>query len=78
MKNKNDELMRVETMLNSDRLRLKDDFIKLLECDLSSLLSEYFYLNSVPVVEMEKDGKEFLVRISFSCSQIKSFINIPN
>ena len=77
MKKYKSELMRVETVLNEDRLKLKDDFIKLLEADLKSLLSEYFYLNAMPQAEIIKEGKELKVNINFTCSQIKNFINLP-
>ncbi len=77
MKKYKSELMRVETVLNEDRLKLKDDFIKLLEADLKSLLSEYFYLNVMPQAEIIKEGKELKVNITFTCSQIKNFINLP-
>jgi hypothetical protein len=77
MKKSKQELMRVETMINSDRLRLKDDFIKLMESDLKRLLSEYFHLENAPLTEIIKDGKIFRVNINFSCSEIKNFINVP-
>ena len=77
MKKNKMDLMRVETVLNGDRLRLKDDFIKLMECDLKNLLSEYFYLETNPTVEIFKGGKELKVSINFTSSQIKNFINLP-
>ncbi len=77
MKKNKTELMRVETVINSDRLRLKDDFIKLMETDLAKLLGEYFYLETPPQTEIIKDAKEFKVNINFTASQIKNFIKIP-
>ena len=78
MKRKNDEILRMETIINNDRLRLKDEFSKLLEKDLFDLLQEYFYLDEIPQVEILKNGKGYEVKINFSCSNIKSFINVPN
>lgn len=77
MKRNKTELLRVETVINSDRMRLKDDFIKLFEADLKKLLTEYFYLESFPQTEIVKEGKGYNVIINFTCSQIKNFINIP-
>ncbi len=78
MKRKNkSELMRVETVLNGDRLKLKDDFMKLMEADLRKMLSEYFYLETPPSTEIIKEGKELKVSINFTSSQIKNFINLP-
>jgi hypothetical protein len=42
MKKNKQELMRVETVINSDRLRLKDDFIKLMEKDLKKFYPNIF------------------------------------
>ena len=77
MKKNKQELMRVETVINSDRLRLKDDFIKLMEKDLKKLLSEYFYLETEPQTEIIKEGKSFIVNVNFTCTEIKNFINVP-
>ena len=77
MKKSKQELMRVETVINSDRLRLKDDFIKLMEADLKRLLSEYFYLENSPQTEIVKDGRIFKISINFTCTEIKNFINVP-
>ena len=77
MKKKKDEILRVETVINSDRLRLKDDFIRLLEKDLSKILGEYFYLENIPEIEIVKEGKGFKVNVVFSSSGIKNFINVP-
>lgn len=76
-KEKKSELMRVETVLNGDRLKLKDDFMKLMEADLRKVLSEYFYLESLPSTEIIKEGKGLKVNINFISSQIKNFINLP-
>ena len=78
MKKRENELMRIETVINNDRLKLKDEFSKLLERDLTSLLQEYFYLDGAPIIGIEKSGKGFNVSITFFCSQIKNFINIPS
>ncbi len=77
MKKNSTELMRVETVINNDRMRLKDDFIKLLDNDLKRLLAEYFYLESNPQTEIIKNGKGYSVNINFVCSQVKNFINVP-
>lgn len=78
MRKRESELMRIETVINNDRLKLKDEFSRLLEKDLTYLLQEYFYIDSVPTINIEKNGKGFNVSISFSCSQIKNFINVPS
>ncbi len=77
MKRKNEQLLRVETVLNNDRLRLKEDFSKLLEADLTKLLMDYFYFNGSPTVEIVKKGSGFEVSINFTCNQVKNFINLP-
>ncbi len=77
MKKRKAEIMRVETVINNDRMKLKDDFMKLLERDLRKILSEYFYLENLPQTEIIKEGKGFIVNINFTASRIKNFINIP-
>ena len=54
MKKKNDQLMRVETLINNDRLKMKEEFSKLLEKDLVSLLQEYFYLDGLINIDIVK------------------------
>ncbi|MBQ7340081.1 MAG: hypothetical protein IJW43_04435 [Clostridia bacterium] len=78
MKNQTDEIMRVERVINNDRLKIKEEFSRLLEKDLTCLLQEYFYLSSSPQVQIVKKGKGYGVSIEFDCSNLKSFINIPN
>ena len=77
MKKSKAELMRVETVIESDRLKLKDDFLKLMETDLRKVLGEYFYLETLPQTEIVKEGKGYSVRVNFTTSGIKNFINIP-
>ena len=78
MKKKNDQLMRVETLINNDRLKMKEEFSKLLEKDLVSLLQEYFYLDGLINIDIVKEGKNLKVSIIFNSNGIKNFINVPN
>ena len=78
MKSQTDEIMRVERVINNDRLKIKEEFSRLLEKDLECLLKEYFYLSSKLNVQINKKGKGYGVNIEFDCSNLKSFINVPN
>lgn len=75
-KNKN-ELARIEELIKADRLSFKDDFSELLCSDIDRVLRDYFDYKGLPLINIDKNGSAFLVRISLNANLIRSFSSLP-
>ena len=67
------QLVRVQTLIENDRLNMGKGFMDLLLSDLSRLLFDYFDFNNAPQVEIQKNRGEYIVNISLNPVRIKSF-----
>lgn len=76
MKRKDEELLRVKTLINNDRLSFNKDFTTLFSKDLKNLLEEYFVLGDESVVNIEKRGKEFELKIVSNVLSFKTFSSV--
>ena len=75
--NKND-LEKVENIINSDRLQKQDVFNELLILDINKVLGEYFELDIMPILSINKVGNRLNVSLNFTANNIKKFYNISN
>ena len=75
-KNKN-ELLRLQTMIENDRISTGDDFIELIVSDATALLKDFFDFNDVPSLNIVKFGDRYKVELSVLVSRIKNFSSIP-
>ena len=74
MKKKNiKELVRVQTLIENDRLNVGKGFNELLLADLSKLLTDYFDFNGVPEVEIQKGKGCYVVKIAIYPTRIRTF-----
>lgn len=77
MKTKNSEdIMRIESMINNDRLNTNKEFERLFSKDIGSILNEYFLLNGLPKIAIEKKGKNITVSIIASINSVKTFSSV--
>ena len=76
MKSKN-SLLRVETLINNDRMKNSDGFLDLLTEDLNRVLKDYFDYNGYPVVDVVKSGGVFSVNVSLTARGIRTFSSLP-
>lgn len=76
MKTKN-SLLRVETLINNDRMKNSDGFLDLLTEDLNRVLKDYFDYNGYPVVDVVKNGGVFSVNVSLTARGIRTFSRLP-
>ena len=67
------QLVRVQTLIENDRLNVGRGFMDLLLSDLSKLLFDYFDFNGVPQVEIQKNKGEYIVNITLNPVMIKTF-----
>ena len=74
-KNKN-QLLRLQTLIENDRITTGENFSEMLVCDVDKLLRDYFDFSLSPTISMEKSNNGYLVNISINALRIKSFANI--
>ncbi len=77
MRKKKNQLMRLENIINNDRLNIGEEFISVLTMDLDSLLRDYFDFNKPPVVEIVKNNGAYCVKIGLVASKLLHFNKIP-
>ena len=73
MKNKKVELMRVQNLLENDRLNVGEGFNELFKSDLLKLLIDYFDIKKNPELKIVKNGNGFNININFESDRIKFF-----
>ena len=76
MKTKN-SLLRVETLINNDRMKNSDGFLDLFSEDLNRVFKDYFDYNGYPVVDVVKNGGVFSVSVSLTARGIRTFSLLP-
>lgn len=76
MKKKN-EITRLLSIVQNDRLNLNDQFHKIIEKDVEKVLKEYFDYNDNINIEITKNGDGYRVNFSFFATRIKPFIKSP-
>ena len=77
MSKKNLELMRVQNLIEIDRLKLGDGFEKLFQTDLSKLLNDYFEIKACPKFTIEKTIRGYNVNIGVEALTIKNVNFLP-
>lgn len=70
------EIVRLQRMIENDRIASGDNFINLVALDSEKLLKEYFDIKDKLNIKIEKMGDECSVFISFKANRIKNFINV--
>ena len=78
MKKNNNDIVRLQTLIENDRISKSDNFINLVLSDLTLLLRQYFDFKENVELNIEKNGAEFLVQVNLTATRIKNFINIEN
>ncbi len=76
-KKQNQELMRLKTVIESDRLSVGSNFDELIVSDLEELLWDYFELKGRPSLSIAKQGNGYAVNIQAKAVRIKPFGVLP-
>ncbi len=74
-KNKN-QLLRLQSLIENDRIMAGDNFSEMVINDINKLLKDYFDFRLPPNLTMEKTRDGYFVNISINASRIKNFANI--
>ena len=77
MKKGKGELVRLQSLIEADRLNVCDCFEELLLSDLHKLLSDYFDYSGTPCLSIRREGGSILVEIKLSVLSLKTFSSIP-
>ena len=70
---KKQELKRLKTIIENDRLSMTNENIGLITHDLTSVLDDYFTLTGSPDVNVTAKGCEYIIKISATATGIKAF-----
>ncbi len=70
------ELLRINNMINNDRVNVNENFEKLFFRDLSKLLKEYFELKKEPSVNISVISGEYALSIEAVAFSLKKFNDI--
>ncbi|MBQ3115671.1 MAG: hypothetical protein IJC07_01445 [Clostridia bacterium] len=77
MKKGNRELVRIQSVLENDRLSAGDNFFELLMGDLEKILQEFFEYSDAPTLSIDKCGDGYKVNFSITASRLRSFGCLP-
>ncbi len=70
------ELLRINNLINSDRVNVNENFERLFFRDLNNLLKEYFDLKKDPQLNIRVLSGEYVLSIEAIAMSIKKFNNI--
>ena len=73
MRAKGNELVRIQNIIENDRLNMGKGFNQLLTADITKLLNDYFDFSSQVEVEITKTKGGYKVGFSLIASRIKTF-----
>ena len=76
MKKQEKEIVRVNNILNNDRVNIGDNFQNLLMIDLIKVLKEYFDMKENPSLVMQKESDLLKVSVNFNANTLKNFKTI--
>lgn len=69
--------MRIQSLIENDRLSIGENFEELILNDIDKVLTDFFVYDGSPKLSIEKIGDRFKVDISILSSRIKTFGVLP-
>lgn len=77
MKKLKNEMIRLQSLIECDRLSVGDSFVELVESDVKKLLKDYFDFRAAPKLMIEKSGDKFKIELILYADRIKNFAIAP-
>lgn len=71
---KNPDYLRIENLIEKDRLSVGSEFSSLFKHDLSKLFGEYAEIKEPLNVKLVRDGKDFIITVTAKAQRLKNFI----
>ncbi len=76
MKKEKNQLLRLQTMIEKDRISLGDNFLHLVENDVNKVLRDYFDFIEPAEIRLDRENEGYYLSFSLKVSRIKHFANI--
>lgn len=76
MRKEKRELLRLQTMIENDRVSTGDNFLQLIKSDLNKLLRDYFDFSSPAEIKIEGQNHSYYLTLNLKISRIKNFANV--
>ena len=77
-KKKTAELIRIQNVIEGDRLNTSKEFEEVLLNDLTGLLNDYFDISQPLEIKIEKQNKNYKVLIGFDAQRVRNFGFLQN
>lgn len=77
MKREKKELLRIQNLIENDRLNIGNGFEQLFLSDLNKILNDYFEIKDLPVLKTTKGKNGYLVEINFQATSVKIINFLP-
>ena len=78
MRNNNNDLIRIQSLIENDRLSASKNFEELIVSDLHKILTDYFEYRGVPQIKITKNNHSVDVEIYLTAQAFKNFGTMPN
>ncbi len=78
MKNEKKNLLRIQSMIEKDRICAGENFMQLIENDLNRLLRDYFDFVNPLEIKIERQNNGYYFTLNLNVSRIKNFANTTN
>lgn len=76
MRKEKKELLRLQTMIENDRVNTGNNFLQLIESDINKLLRDYFDFTIPPEIKIETQNNAYYFTLNLKVSRIKSFASV--
>ncbi|MBO7187417.1 MAG: hypothetical protein J6V68_03375 [Clostridia bacterium] len=70
---KSEEFLRLENLIEKDRLGTTCDFSTLFKIDIENLFSEYCELSDKPIISLTREKDTFIISVTVKANRIKTF-----
>lgn len=76
MRKNKSQLLRLQTLIENDRILAGENFSEMLLSDITKLLRDYFDFSASPNITMERTREGYIVNFSINALRIKSFASV--
>lgn len=77
MKKNKAEMVRLQNVLERDRVKSNENFKELIIDDVAKILSDYFDYKEKPELEISKGNGKFNVKITLTATNLRTFGFLP-
>ena len=71
------ELLRIQNLIENDRLNVGKKFEELFICDLKNLLEDYFEIIKTPTLTSDKTKNGYKIIVEFDAKKVRSVNFLP-